>query len=48
MIRRTTEHKAVNTERDQLIVFTVYEQGTKKEQIKQENIFTKKHGKVVF
>ncbi|WP_179123883.1 hypothetical protein [Paraliobacillus ryukyuensis] len=47
MIRRTTEHKAVNTKRDQLIVFTVYEQGFKKEQIKQKNIYTKKHGVVV-
>ncbi|WP_179123833.1 hypothetical protein [Paraliobacillus ryukyuensis] len=47
MIHRTTEHKAINGEHEYMIVFTVYEQGFKKEQIKQENIYTKKHGKVV-
>lgn len=47
MVRRYTEHISRNVERDKLIVITVYEQGIKKEQIKHENVYTKKHGKVV-
>lgn len=47
MIRRYTEHIARNVERDKLLVITVYEPGVKKEQIKQDNCYTKKHGKVV-
>lgn len=47
MIRRYTEHTRISSDRERLLVITVYESGVNKEQIKQENRFTKKHGKVV-
>lgn len=47
VIRRYTEHTAKSIDHERLMVITVYEHGVTKEQIKQDNIYSKKHGKVV-
>lgn len=47
MVRLYTTHFSRNKDQDKLLVITVYEPGTKEEQIKRENCYTKKHGKVV-
>lgn len=48
MIRRYTEHVAKNEEQDRLRVVIVYEANMSKEKIKQDNPYSKEHGKVVF
>ena len=43
MTRRLTTHQRVNFDGDELLILTCYEEGMKKEQIKKENPFSKKH-----
>lgn len=43
MVRRVTEHTARNREGERLQVVTVYPVGVKKEQIKKENRYSKRH-----
>ncbi|WHY76089.1 hypothetical protein QNH20_18425 [Neobacillus sp. WH10] len=42
-MRRVTEHQKHTLDGEELSILTCYEEGIKKEQIKKENPFSKKH-----
>ncbi len=41
--RRVTEHQARTLENEELIIVTCWEPGVKKEEIKKDNVYSKKH-----
>lgn len=43
MTRRVTVHKAESVDHEELVVWTVYEPGLNKEQVKKINRFSKRH-----
>lgn len=47
MIRRVVEHAATSKDREKLKIITVYESGINKEQVKEMNQYTKKHGVLI-
>lgn len=47
MIRRVVEHAATSKDREKLKVITIYENGINKEQVKEMNQYTKKHGVLI-